>query len=119
MKQITELLITIGVDLKMKHHSTMKYISNHIFTVFKKLTHLTFSESSYQTMVGLSFASPPINFCSSTLLVLNVRIDSFPVCLYILDGRFNQLHTLIMETANIFPSEKIENQVSFCKRKRN
>ncbi|CAF2072992.1 unnamed protein product [Rotaria magnacalcarata] len=109
MKQITKLLITIGVDLKMKPYSTMKYISNHIFTVFKKLTQLTFSESSYQTMVGLSFAYPSINFCSSTLLVLNVRIDSFPVCLYILDGRFNQLHTLIMKTANIFPSEKIEN----------
>ena len=46
--QITKLLITIGIDRNLKHFSTMEYISNHIFTVFQKLTHLIFSESSYR-----------------------------------------------------------------------
>ncbi|CAF4692516.1 unnamed protein product [Rotaria sp. Silwood1] len=106
--QITKLLITIDTDQNQKHHSTMQYISNHIFSVFKKLTHLIFSES-YQNVVPLPFY-PPINFCSSTLLVLNIKIDCFDTCLYLLDGRFNQLHTLIVESANIWTPEKIENQ---------
>ncbi len=71
-------------------------------------------------MVGLSFNYPPINFCSSTLLVLNTKIDDFDICLYLLDGRFNQLHTLIVQSENIWSRVKIENQVSFySKKKRN
>ncbi|CAF3283269.1 unnamed protein product [Rotaria socialis] len=108
--QITKLLITIAIDRNLKHFSTMEYISSHVFTVFKKLTHLTFAESSYQSIVELSFFYPPINFCSSTLLVLNIKINCFYTCLYLLDGRFNQLHTLIMEVANMYESEKIENK---------
>jgi hypothetical protein len=92
----------------------MKYICNHIFDVFKKLTHLIFSESSYLNIVELPFIYPPISFCSSTLLVLNVKIHCFDTCLYFLDGRFNKLHTLIVESAYIYSSEKIENKVCFC-----
>ncbi len=92
----------------------MQYICNNIFDVFKKLTDLIFSGSSYQNMVGLPFVYPPINFCSSTLLVLNIKISSFDTCLYLLDGRFNQLQTLIVLSAHIWLVEKIENQVSFC-----
>ncbi len=110
--QISKLLITIDINRNMRHYSTMKYIINHIFSVFKKLTHLIFSESSYQNMIGLSFQYPPINFSSSTLLVLNVKVANFDICLYILDGRFNQLHTLIVESEFIRLSEKVENQVS-------
>ncbi len=86
--------------------------------MFKKLTHLIFSESSYQNIVVLPFVYPPINFCSSTLLVLNVKIDSFDTCLCFLDGRFNQLHTLILESDDIWPSGKIENQVRVFTKKR-
>ncbi|CAF4479770.1 unnamed protein product, partial [Rotaria magnacalcarata] len=40
----------------------------------------------------------------------NVRL-LFDVCIYILDGRFEQLHTLDIELANIFPPfEEIESQ---------
>jgi hypothetical protein len=91
----------------------MTYIINHIFGEFKKLTHLIFSESSYQNIVELPFYLP-MNFSSSTLLVLNVKIDCFDTCLYLVDGRFNQLHTLIVESGNILPRRHIENQVSFC-----
>ncbi|CAF4499814.1 unnamed protein product [Rotaria sp. Silwood2] len=107
--QITKLLITIDTDRNQKHHSTMEYICNHIFSVFKKLTHLIFSESSYRNIVTLPFY-PPINFCSPSLLLLNIKIDFFVTCLCLLDGRFSQLHTLIVESANITASEKIENQ---------
>ncbi|CAM2725326.1 unnamed protein product [Rotaria socialis] len=108
--QISKLLITIGHGRNLKDYSTMEYIINHIFTVFKKLTHLTFAEASYQNAIELSFVYPPINFCSSTLSVLNIKIDCFEICLYLLDGRFNQLHTLTVEAAYIYESEKIENK---------
>ncbi|CAF3389172.1 unnamed protein product [Rotaria socialis] len=108
--QITKLLITIDSDQYQKHDSTMEYICNHIFSVFKKLTHLIFSESSYQNIVTLPFY-PPINFCSPSLVLLNIKIDLFVTCLCLLDGRFSQLHTLIVESANISASGKIENQL--------
>ncbi|CAF2789738.1 unnamed protein product [Rotaria sp. Silwood2] len=38
-------------------------------------------------------------------------VQNFSICLYILDGRFDQLHTLYIELANIVPpSKEIENQ---------
>ena len=92
----------------------MEYICNNIFDVFKKLTDLIFSESSYQNIVGLPFMYPPTNFCSSTLLVLNVKINYFDTCLCFLDGRFNKLQTLIVESHYICPPEKIQNKVCFC-----
>jgi hypothetical protein len=111
--QIIKVIITINFDNNLKHYPTMRYISNHIFTVFQKLTDLIFLESSHQTIVELPFIYPPINFCSSTLLVLNVKIMSFDTCLCFVDGRFNQLHTLIVESACIYRSKNLANQVSF------
>jgi len=87
----------------------MKYIINHIFSVFKKLTHLIISESSHQNMVGLPVDYPPINICSSTLLVLNIKVTIFDICLYLVDGRFDQLHTLIVQSRDIRHTGKIEN----------
>ncbi|CAF4748953.1 unnamed protein product, partial [Rotaria sp. Silwood2] len=38
-------------------------------------------------------------------------VQNFSQCLYILDGRFNQLHTLYIDLANIHPpDEEIENK---------
>jgi hypothetical protein len=91
----------------------MEYLINHIFSIFKKLTHLTFSESSYQKVVQLSFDYPQINFISSTLLVLDVKVYYFNICLRLLDGRFNQLHTFIVQSSDLTSFEEMENKVSF------
>ncbi len=109
--QITTLVITI--DSEQYVLETMENICNHIFTVFNNLSHLIFYESSYKNIVRLLFDFPSVNFFSSTLWVLNIKIQCFRVCLYLLDGRFNRLHTLIVELANLYPTEDIENQVSF------
>ncbi|CAF1518188.1 unnamed protein product [Adineta steineri] len=42
--------------------------------------------------------------------MLNVKIQTFENCLYLLDGRFNQLHTLIVDLANVHRPYKILNQ---------
>jgi hypothetical protein len=90
--QITKLVI--GIDANRDDLSTMRNICNRIFTVFNNLTHLIFYESSWKNIVRLFFEFPSPKFSSSTLLVLNIKVETFDVCLYILDGRFSQLHTL-------------------------
>ncbi|CAM4786164.1 unnamed protein product [Rotaria magnacalcarata] len=81
----------------------------HIFTVFIQLTYLIFYESSYEHTVRLLFYVPSRRFSSSTLLVLGINVQCFHHCLFILDGRFNHLHTLHIHLANLRPPEAIVN----------
>ncbi|CAF4965587.1 unnamed protein product [Rotaria sp. Silwood1] len=107
--QITTLIIAIDPD--KKDWSIMENICNQIFTVFINLTHLIFCYASYKNNARLLFKNRSPTFSSSSLLILNIKVQTFRVCLYILDGRLEQLHTLHIELANILPpSEEIENQ---------
>ncbi|CAF3806548.1 unnamed protein product [Rotaria sp. Silwood1] len=68
-------------------------VFTHIFIVFTNLQYLNFHPFSIY-FPRLSFdISSPIVFCS-TLLELYVNVECFTDCLYLLDGRFNQLQTL-------------------------
>lgn len=105
-------MIAIAPLSNRKQYSAMEYIINHIFLVFKKLTHLIFTESSYLNIVELRF-SPPIHFCSSTLLVLKIKISDFYICLFLVDGRFSQLNlTLSLWNQATFPYPQ-EFQIKF------
>jgi hypothetical protein len=115
--QISKLVITIDTDRNHKHYSAMNYICNNIFHVFKKLSHLIFFESSHRNIVEFPFIDLPMNFSSSTLLVLNVKITNFDTCLSLVDGRFNQLQTLIVEAEGIWSSRNLDNKVSFDSKK--
>jgi hypothetical protein len=85
--------------------------------VFNNLTHLRFYDGSYKNNVRLLIDIPSPSFSSSSLLELNIKVQSIDVCLYILDGRFEQLRTLYIELANICTSsEGIENQVRFTRK---
>ena len=89
-----------------------------IFTIFNHLISLVIYESSYENCVRLClYDDHPLfsSFRSSTLRILNVKIQTFENSLYLLDGRFNQLHTLIVDLANVHRPDKIINQVSFIK----
>ncbi|CAF1629902.1 unnamed protein product [Rotaria magnacalcarata] len=115
--QITTLIIAINPN--RSDLFTKANICKHIFTAFMKLTHLVFHELSYEKTVRLLFDTPPHRFSSSTLLVLNIQVQCFYPCLCILDGRFNQLHTLVIELANIFrPNKNIQNKVKIPNLKR-
>ncbi|CAF4539221.1 unnamed protein product [Rotaria sp. Silwood2] len=107
--QITKLIISIDPNKKKLY--TMKNICIYIFTIFINLTHLIFNDASYENNARLLFDIPSSSFSSSSLLVLNIKVQTFAMCLYLLDGRFDQLQTLYIELANIFPpSEEIKNQ---------
>jgi len=102
-KQISTLLININKNREMlSTENVVGNICNGIFTVFTNLRHLQFNELSYKKRFILSFDFPP-TFFSSTLLQLNVRVYRFDECLYLLDGRFNQLHTFHVNILTISP----------------
>ena len=80
--------------------------------MFTNLQSLSFGPSSncYQRF---SFDMPFPTVTSSNLLELHILVDHFNDLLYLLDGRFNQLHTL---NVNIlcrisWSGSKINNQV--------
>jgi hypothetical protein len=57
----------------------------------------------------LSFDISPPTVISSTLLELHVCLTKFSDCLYLLDGRFNQLHTFHVNVEFITSSRSIIN----------
>lgn len=80
----------------------MENILNRIFTVFTNLRDLQFNELPHKKVVLLTLDLPPM-FFSSTLLKLSIKVHRFDECLYLLDGRFNQLHTFDVKIFVILP----------------
>ncbi len=113
-KQIRRLIITTDRNEKRKYLLAIVKMCSRIFSVFNNLTHLMFSESSYENRVPLLFDVPSRSFSSSNLLLLNIKVQSFSQLVYLVDGRFNQLHTLIIDLINpAYTTKLIENKVSF------
>ncbi|CAF3046999.1 unnamed protein product [Rotaria sp. Silwood2] len=110
--QIKMLLITMDKnDDYYEMISSVENICNYIFNILTRLTSLTLYETSYRCPVRLNFYNPlPFTIFSSTILILNVRVQCFEDCLYLLDGRFNQLHTLYVDLVNIHCPRKLKNQ---------
>ncbi|CAF4479334.1 unnamed protein product [Rotaria socialis] len=91
-------ILSLVIDIK-KHKGPIsasedinKFIYTQIFTMFSNLEYLDF-DPSFNNYHVLSFGVSPPNIFSSTLSKLNVMIHTYRDCLYLLDGRFNQLHT--------------------------
>ena len=74
----------------------------HIFTVFKNLRHLWMCPSSFWHQ-AISFRVEPPTIISSNRLELEIYLKDFNDCLYLLDGRFNQLRRLklMLSTFNL------------------
>ncbi|CAF1512487.1 unnamed protein product [Adineta ricciae] len=107
--QITSLVI--GIDPEKKNWTIVENICNNLFPVMNHLIDLTFCELSYKTLVRLLIDVPSPKFSSSTLLTLNIKAQTFNDCLYIPDGRFQNLQSLSIDLTNIDPSSRqIENQ---------
>lgn len=111
--QILALVINRITYEKVSSEDKNPRILAHIFTTFPNLQYLNFCASSIW-YCGLSFTKPYPTINSSTLLELHIRLMSFSGCIYILDGRFNKLHTLHVDVQNIFRSDfRNNNQVNY------
>ncbi|UJR29926.1 hypothetical protein I4U23_017473 [Adineta vaga] len=91
--------------------SSVANIFQRIFPVFMKLKSLILADRWYHNCVRLNFDDLLIdNFRSSTLLYFDIKVQSYNDCLYILDGRFDQLHTLIIDVVNPFDTGDVKNR---------
>ncbi|CAF4136474.1 unnamed protein product [Rotaria magnacalcarata] len=80
-------------EILMKPSEIFGLIFTLICDVFTNLQCLNFDPSS-SLCQQLSFARSPPTVFSSTLLALHVNLQDFIDCLYLLDGRVNQLQIL-------------------------
>ncbi len=89
------------------------YLFTQILTMFYNLKYFYFGPSFHSSQ-RLSFGNSPPNIFSSTLLELYVSLNDLTDCLYLLDGRFNQLHTLHVHISdNNSMDVKINNKVNY------
>jgi len=110
-------ILSLAIDIdKCEQPDSIKdintFIYTQIFTAFSNIQYLKFDSSFGYHQLSFDF-SPPIVF-SSTLLELRVIVDSYADCLYLLDGRFNQLHTFYVTICSLVPGLPIiNNEVSY------
>ncbi|CAF3858185.1 unnamed protein product [Rotaria sp. Silwood1] len=110
--EILSLVIDITKNKKKKIPSREDntFVFTNIFTIFKNLKYLNFGPflNWYQE---ISFIFTPPTVISSNLLELHLSVVNFLDCLYLLDGRFNKLHTFYVHISSIgFQDIKIDNK---------
>ncbi|CAM4803619.1 unnamed protein product [Rotaria magnacalcarata] len=107
------LSLTLNVNVNKKANDEEFFngiIFERIITIFTNLQYLNFCPSSiwYSRISLKGFTA---NLASTTLLELHVTLNNFNGCLYLLDGRFNQLHTLYVYVADIQSSRQTINNM--------
>ncbi|CAF3422344.1 unnamed protein product [Rotaria sp. Silwood1] len=103
-KQLLSFIIDIstkGTECYKRDNNAI--IFNHILTMFTNLQYLNFDRSSiYDDRLFFCMRRPTV--VSTNLLELHVSLHTFDDCLYLLDGHFNQLHSLYVDVSGIFKS---------------
>ena len=94
-KQITDLILVCQSDIKSRR---MKPLYEYILGFFKRIKHLSITG----LFSRLSLHDLPTTTCSSsTLSKLCIRVNDFVDCIPLLDGRLEQLTTLIVNMGDI------------------
>ncbi|CAF0959553.1 unnamed protein product [Rotaria sordida] len=91
--QIRSLIVNFTKSNEQGTGPMIRLIFLVICDMFTNLEYLNFDSSS-SLRQQLSFVHSPPTVFPSTLLELHVNLQDFIDCLYLLDGRFNQLETL-------------------------
>lgn len=117
--QIKYLITTLSYENHIfADISIIANICEKIFTVFTHLTAFTLCEASYRNCTRLAFNGTSLrDFRSSMLLTLKISVVDFEDCLRLLDGRFDQLHTLFVDMLDVCQPLDIVNEVSFVNEK--
>ncbi|CAF4642625.1 unnamed protein product [Rotaria sp. Silwood2] len=111
--QISSLVVNIKYEKLGSAEGVRELIFTNIFTLFTNLQYLNFSIFAiYNKRLPLQISSSAV--ISSNLLELNVCVENFVDCLYLLDGRFNKLSTLYVQISLIRSSSlTISNKVDY------
>ncbi|CAF3369713.1 unnamed protein product [Rotaria socialis] len=116
---LTDLFKTQILSLTLNMHVNEKenggeffnaILFQRIIKIFTSLQYLNFCPSSiWYSRVSLKVFTE--NLASSTLLELHVTVNNFDDCLFLLDGRFNQLHTFYVNVTDMQSSQKTINNM--------
>ncbi|CAF3049153.1 unnamed protein product [Rotaria sp. Silwood2] len=101
-RQITDLILVFKDCLNetLKHYTIDMY--GYILEFFENLRHLSIIGSSRCSFGSLIYYNlPSSTFSSSTLNKLCIRVINYADCLTVLDGRFKQLTTLIVDIIDV------------------
>ena len=100
-QRLKDRILTLSVNGKTGDffESVMEMRGDLLQYIFRMFTHiqcLKFYPHVLRRCPYVVFATQPSMF-SSTLVELHINVFSFEDCLYLLDGRFNQLRILIVD----------------------
>ncbi|CAF4359039.1 unnamed protein product, partial [Adineta steineri] len=112
-KQISSLILDVkasGGGYPTRDENIVLF--THIFNTFTNLQVLNVGPLSIWNQY-LSFRISPATVISSTLLELYVGLVDFSDCLYLLDGRFSQLHTFHVNMEHTTLRSIINNRVQY------
>ncbi|UJR34261.1 hypothetical protein I4U23_021665 [Adineta vaga] len=112
--------ITVGIDTQ--ETETYNEDEANIFELIllhsKCLNDLTFRKSSREYQISPSVNIPNRKYLSSSLSKLNIEVNTFDDCLYLLNGCLPSLSTLIIYICKIYYSRlRIDNTTKLCKLK--
>ncbi|CAF3482749.1 unnamed protein product [Rotaria sp. Silwood2] len=108
--QISSLIVDIRENkARRTTDNIIKRVFIHILTTFTNLKYLNFGQSLRYERLSF-YLSPPSVICS-TLLELHVNLQYLADCLYLLDGRFDQLHTLNIHIPDIRRFDSSDSQI--------
>ncbi|CAF4241865.1 unnamed protein product [Rotaria sp. Silwood2] len=107
-KKIQSLVITmIGNETQTSKSDFVTSIFTIVLTVFNNLLYLNCDPFAESDLRRQSFYDKTPTFFSSTLLELHINVASLNECLYLLDGRLNQLHTFYVDIDFFTPPSKM------------
>ncbi|CAF0889923.1 unnamed protein product [Rotaria sordida] len=102
-QQITDLiLVSNDKNIEISKEEYTKDVYGIIFTFFENVKHVSIVSASTDDYPPLTLCIPPLAFSSSTLTKLSINVDDFDDCLALLDGRFKQLITFIIQINLIY-----------------
>jgi hypothetical protein len=101
--QITDLVVSIIDEISNTTKTIfLTGVYDRIFTLLTNLKHLELDvNDTYFLSQPLLSGFPSTKCFSSSLTYLRINIHNFDDCLYLLDGRLSQLHTLIVKLGYI------------------
>ncbi|CAF4558981.1 unnamed protein product [Rotaria sp. Silwood2] len=97
----------IGNETQTSKSDFVTSIFTIVLTVFNNLLYLNCDPFAESDLRRQSFYDKTPTFFSSTLLELHINVASLNECLYLLDGRLNQLHTFYVDIDFFTPPSKM------------
>ncbi len=103
--QITQLNVNTYVEITETSDRNELNMFPMILSICKRLCDLIFNQRILDKKLLVSIFNLPTTSCiSSTLTKLNIHVNTFDDCLYLLDGRLECLSTLIIDIHTITKS---------------